>query len=80
MARPWLSNEAVKNNTDKFPYGYLVELNHQEKNEPVENFDRLDKLKHSTAAPKAFTELGLYMLAAILKSPKAVETTLAIIC
>jgi len=29
--------------------------------------------------PKAFTEKGLYMLATILKSPKATETTLAII-
>lgn len=28
---------------------------------------------------KAFTEKGLYMLATILKSPKAVETTLAIV-
>jgi len=29
--------------------------------------------------PKAFTEKGLYMLATILKSPKASRTTLAII-
>ena len=29
--------------------------------------------------PKAFTEKGLYMLATVLKSPKATETTLAII-
>lgn len=29
--------------------------------------------------PKAFTEKGLYMLATILKSPRAVATTLAII-
>jgi hypothetical protein len=29
--------------------------------------------------PKAFTERGLYMLATILKSPQATETTLAII-
>jgi hypothetical protein len=38
-----------------------------------------NKLKHSTTQPKAFTEKGLYMLATILKSEKAVETTLAII-
>lgn len=36
-------------------------------------------LKHSTALPKAFTERGLYMLATILKSAQAVETTFAII-
>lgn len=29
--------------------------------------------------PKAFTERGLYMLATILKSPKAEETTIAIV-
>ena len=72
-------NEAVKNNPNKFPDGYLLELSQIEKNELVENFDRFDKLKHSTAIPKAFTEKGLYMLATILKSPQAVETTLAII-
>jgi ORF6N domain len=72
-------NEAVKNNSDKFPEGYLIELTEHEKNELVENFDRFNKLKHSTANPKGFTEQGLYMLATILKSPKATETTLAII-
>ena len=72
-------NEAVRNNPEKFPDDYLIELDKQEKNELVENFDRFKKLKHSTAIPKAFTEKGLYMLATILKSPEAVKTTLAII-
>ena len=45
----------------------------------VENFDHLQKLKFSPQLPKAFTEKGLYMLATILKSPKAVETTIAIV-
>lgn len=72
-------NEAVKNNPDKFPEGYLIELDNHEKIELVENFDRFNTLKHSTALPKAFTEKGLYMLATILKSKQATETTLAII-
>lgn len=72
-------NEAVKNNPEKFPSGYLFEITNKEKNELVENFDRFKKLKHSSATVKGFTERGLYMLATILKSPKAVETTLAII-
>ena len=72
-------NEAVKNNPEKFPNGYLFELNKKEKNELVENFDRFKKLKHSSASLKVFTEKGLYMLATILKSPEALETTLAII-
>lgn len=72
-------NKAVANNPDKFPAGYIVELSKQEKNELVENFHRFGKLKHSTVNPKAFPEKGLYMLATILKSPKAVQATLSII-
>ena len=72
-------NEAVKNNRDKFPGDYLIELSQDEKDELVENFDRFNRLKHSTALPKAFTEKGLYMLATILKSKQATQTTFAII-
>jgi hypothetical protein len=72
-------NEAVKNNPEKFPDGYLIQLSKSDKTELVENFDRFNSLKHSTVNPKAFTEKGLYMLATILKSPKATETTLSII-
>lgn len=70
-------NEAVKNNPEKFSSGYLLEISNREKNKLVENFDRFKKLKHSSVPLKGFTEKGLYMLATILKSPKAVETTLA---
>ena len=72
-------NKAVTNNPDKFPAGYVVELSKPEKSELVENFHRFNKLKHSTVNPKAFPEKGLYMLATILKSPQAVQATLAII-
>ena len=72
-------NKAVANNPDKFPVGYVVELSKQEKSELVENFHRFNKLKHSTVNPKAFPEKGLYMLATILKSPQAVQATLAIV-
>src|SRR5579864_4372568 len=64
-------NEAVKNNPEKFPSGYLFEITQHEKTELVENFDRFKKLKHSSVPLKGFTEKGLYMLATILKSPKA---------
>ena len=43
----------------------------------VEKFDH--KNVDDTSLPKAFTEKGLYMLATILKSPMAVETTIAIV-
>src|SRR3972149_2966247 len=71
-------NEAVKNNPDKFPDGYIIELT---KNE----WDSL-KSKFSTSTkggkvklPSAFTEKGLYMLATILKSPQAIQAPLSIV-
>jgi hypothetical protein len=85
-------NEAVKNNPEKFPEGYVIYLDEEETDflrfsnsiveigaEPVENFDRFKHIKHSTVRPKAFTDKGLYMLATILKSPKSTQTTIAII-
>ena len=72
-------NEAVKNNPEKFPEGFLIPLTISEKQEVVENFDHLQKLKFSPVNPTAFTESGLYMLATILKSPRATQTTIAII-
>ncbi len=72
-------NKAVKNNPDKFPDGYILELTKDEKTEVVEIFHHLSKLKFSPQMPKAFTEKGLYMLATILKSSKATQTTIAII-
>ena len=72
-------NKAVKNNPDKFPDSYIFELTEKEKNEVVENFHHLEKVKFSPHLPSAFTEKGLYMLATIIKSPKAVQTTIDII-
>ena len=72
-------NKAVSNNPEKFPLGYVITLSRPEKNELVEKFHRFNKLKHSTVNPKAFPEKGLYMLATILKSHRAVRATLAII-
>jgi phage regulator Rha-like protein len=72
-------NKAVRNNPDKFPDGYIIELTNSEKEEVVKNFHHLSNLKYSHATTKAFTEKGLYMLATILKSPLATEVTIAII-
>ncbi len=72
-------NQAVKNNPDKFPSGYIFELTSNEKSEVIKNFDNPAHIKLSPALPKAFTEKGLYMLATILKSPKATQTTIAIV-
>ena len=71
-------NEAVKNNPEKFPDGYIFQLSKKEKAEVIEIFDN-PKLRFSPVLPKAFTEKGLYMLATILKGERATQTTIAII-
>ena len=72
-------NEAIRNKPEKFPEGYIIVLTNSEKAEVVDIFDHLEKLKFSPAPIKGITEKALYMLATILKSPVATETTLAII-
>jgi len=75
-------NEAVKNNPDKFPQGYIFELLKEESTSLRSKFSTLEKLgkgEHSKYLPKAFTEKGLYMLATILKSEKATEVTIEIV-
>lgn len=72
-------NQAVNNNPEKFPKGYVLKLSNYEKDRLVDKFDRFKNQKHSSVNPKAFTEKGLYMLATILKTPRAVQTTIAIV-
>jgi len=75
-------NEAVSNNPEKFPDGYIVEVSSEEYKSLRSKFSTLEisgRGQHTKYLPKAFTEKGLYMLATILKSKKAVETTIAIV-
>ena len=72
-------NQAVKNNLNKFPDGYVFEVNKQEKSEVIKNLKNTGRGEHTKYNPKAFTEKGLYMLATILKGERATETTIAII-
>ena len=71
-------NEAVKNNPDKFPQDYMVELSEVEFADLRTKFSTA-KLAKTRVVPKAFTEKGLYMIATILKSRQATEATFAII-
>lgn len=71
-------NEAVKNNPERFPKGYIFELNDIETQNLRSKFSTTN-INMTRVNPKAFTEKGLYMLATILKSSKALETTLSII-
>ena len=72
-------NQAVKRNSKRFPSDFMFQLNQNEKNELVTNCDRLNSLKHSVSSPQVFTEEGIYMLASVLKSDKAIEVNIAII-
>ena len=75
-------NQAVKNNPDKFPEGYIFDVTQSEYESLKSNFLILEKSgrgQHAKYLPNAFTEKGLYMLATILKSPRATQTTIAIV-
>lgn len=75
-------NEAVKNNPDKFPEGYIIYLSNDEADSlrsKISTLKNPGRGGHSKYSPKAFTEKALYMIATILKSPKATETTISII-
>ena len=72
-------NEAVGNNPDKFPNGYIITLDSKELDNLRSKISTANVSSMTRVPPKAFTEKGLYMLATILKSPRATETTIAIV-
>ena len=72
-------NQAVKRNIKRFPKNYRFQLNENEKNQLVTNCDWLNSMKHSSSLPYVFTEQGVSMLSAILKSDKAIDISIKII-
>ena len=72
-------NEQVKRNIERFPKKFRFQLTEVEKNELVANCDRFHMLKHSTSLPYAFTEQGVSMLSAVLRSKTAIEVSIKII-
>ena len=71
-------NQAVKRNIERFPHFFRFKLSVDEKNELVTNCDRFANLKHSSALPYAFTEQGVAMLSAVLRSETAVKVSIQI--
>ncbi len=53
----------------------MFQLTTEEKQEVIANCDHLEKLKFSRTNPYAFTEHGTIMLANVLNTPTAVETS-----
>lgn len=72
-------NQAVKRNIERFPENFMFRLNNDERKELVTNCDRFEMLKHSRTSPYAFTEQGVAMLSAVLKSERAVKMSIQII-
>ena len=72
-------NQAVKRNINRFPEAFRFQLSDNEKNELVTNCDRFKTLKHSSTNPYAFTEQGVAMLSAVLRSETAVNVSIQII-
>jgi len=73
-----VSNQGVKRNERRFPSDFMFRLRKEEKNELVTNCDRLERLKHSSALPSAFTEQGVAMLSSVLNSERAIEVNILI--
>ena len=71
-------NQAVKRNIARFPDNFRFQLSKEGLRDLVTNCDRFATLKHSTTLPYAFTEQGVAMLSAVLKSATAVEVSIRI--
>jgi len=71
--------EQVKRNKERFPEDFIFQLKETEVDAMVSQNAIPSKQHLGGALPYAFTEQGIYMLASVLKSPKAVEVNIAII-
>lgn len=72
-------NEQVKRNINRFPEAFRFQVSDKEKEQLVANCDRFESLKHSTSNPYVFTEQGVSMLSAVLRSETAVKVSIQII-
>ena len=72
-------NQAVRNNRDKFPTSYMLDLSNSELNDLRSKILTTNVSLKSRSTTKVFTERGLYMLATILKGETAKKMTFAII-
>ena len=71
-------NEQIKRNSSRFPEAFRFQLSDVEKNELVANCDRFKSLKHSSSFPYVFTEQGIAMLSAVLRSDVAIQVSIQI--
>jgi hypothetical protein len=72
-------NEQVKRNIKRFPQRFMFQLTTEEKDEVVAICDHLSNLKFSPFLPYVFTEHGTVMLANVLNSERAIQTSIFIV-
>jgi len=74
-------NQAVRRNIDRFPADFMFQLSKEEASALRSQIVTLEKGKgrYPKYAPLAFTEHGVAMLSAVLRSPRAVQTSIAIV-
>jgi hypothetical protein len=71
--------EQVRRNSARFPARFMFELSKEERDEVVAKCDHLARLRFSPSLPYAFTEHGAVMLAAVLRSHRAVEVSVFVV-
>lgn len=71
-------NQAVKRNIERFPDRFRLVLTKSELNELITNCDKSKTKRHYPGTPAAFTEQGVAMLSAILRSPTAISVSIRI--
>jgi len=65
-------------NIERFPDRFRFVLSKSELNELITNCDKSRNKRHYPGTPTAFTEQGVAMLSAILRSPTAIEVSIRI--
>ena len=73
-------NQAVKRNSERFPDDFMFQLSEEEYESLRSQIVTLEtgRGKHRKYMPYAFSENGVYMLSAVLKSSIAVEVSIEI--
>jgi hypothetical protein len=72
-------NEQVRRNLNRFPPDFMFQLTETEKTGVVANCDHLARLKFSPHLPYVFTEHGALMLANVLNSERAAQSSVQVV-
>lgn len=71
-------NQAVKRNIKRFPEVFRFQLSKEEKAKVITICDNPDEIRFSPSSPYAFTEQGVAMLSAVLRSKTAISVSIQI--